>query len=108
MKIEARHQATPFWNSAAEEFDSIYTGTGKNAWGRFLNRVFRKDIYQRFDWVMNKCGDLRGKTTCDIGCGPGHFVSEFAKRGAALSIGLDIAPKMLAPASQRVRSGGQQ
>jgi 2-polyprenyl-3-methyl-5-hydroxy-6-metoxy-1,4-benzoquinol methylase len=106
MKIEARHQATPFWNSAAEEFDSIYTGTGKNAWSRFLDRVFRKDIYQRFDWVMDKCGDLRGKTACDIGCGPGHFVSEFAKRGAVLSIGLDIAPNMLALASNRVAREG--
>src|SRR5260370_12642480 len=95
-------RATTFWNSAAEEFDSIYTGAHKKGWGRFLDRVFRKDIYRRFDWVMDKCGDLRGKTACGIGCGPGHFVSEFAKRGAALSIGLDIAPNMLALASNRV------
>ena len=106
MKLEGLHQATRFWNSAAEEFDSIYTGADKNACGRFLDRVFRKDIYQRFDWVMEKCGDLRGKTTCDIGCGPGHFVSEFAKRGAAHSIGLDIAPNMLALASNRVAREG--
>jgi 2-polyprenyl-3-methyl-5-hydroxy-6-metoxy-1,4-benzoquinol methylase len=99
-------RATTFWNTAAEEFDSIYTGVDKNTWRRFLDRVFRKDIYQRFDWVMDKCGDLRGKTACDIGCGPGHFVSEFAKRDAALSIGLDIAPNMLALASNRVAREG--
>ena len=95
MKFEAGSQATKFWDSAAEEFDSIYTGVDKNTWGRFLDRVFRKDIYQRFDWVMDKCGDLCGKTACDIGCGPGHFVTEFAKRGAALSIGLDLAEDLL-------------
>jgi len=106
MTFEALQQAAAFWNSAAEDFDSIYTGANKNAWWRFLDRVFRKDIYQRHDWVMDRCEDLRGKTVCDIGCGPGHFMTEFARRGAAVSLGLDIAPNMLALARSRVLREG--
>ena len=102
MNLTGTQTAAHFWNSAAEEFDSIYTGAHKNAWQRLLDRVFRKDIYERFDWVMERCGDLSGKTVCDVGCGPGHFVSEFAQRGAALTVGLDIAPNMLELAKTRI------
>ena len=56
----------------AQDFDAIYTGQGKSGFSRTLDRVFRKDIYQRFDWVMEKTGDVRGKSICDIGCGSGR------------------------------------
>lgn len=84
-----------FWDKTAAEFDSIYSGANTNWFGRFLNRYFRWDIYERFDWAMRACGDVRGKTICDIGCGPGRFVAELAKRGAYRVTGLDIAPRML-------------
>jgi len=82
MKQESTAQVARFWNGVAQEFDAIYTGTGKSWFSRYLDRFFRKDVYQRFDWVMRKCGDVRGKTICDVGCGPGHYATEFARRGA--------------------------
>ena len=84
-----------FWNTTAVEFDSIYTGDGKRALGRLLDRRFRRDIYQRFDWVMERAGDVRGKTVCDFGCGSGRFVGALAARGAAHVTGVDIAPEMV-------------
>ena len=66
MKQDNMPQVTRFWNDIAEEFDAIYTGR-KSFIGRMLDRWLRKDIYQRFDWVMEKSGDVRGKTICDIG-----------------------------------------
>jgi 2-polyprenyl-3-methyl-5-hydroxy-6-metoxy-1,4-benzoquinol methylase len=95
MKQDNMPQVARFWNTIAEEFDSIYTGANKSGASRFLDRFFRQDIYQRFDWVMEKSGDVRGKTICDIGCGSGRFVTEFAKRGAAHVTGVDVAPDML-------------
>lgn len=87
-------QVARFWNDIAQEFDAIYTGH-KSPIGRALDRFFRKDIYQRFDWVMERCGDVRGLRICDIGCGSGRFVAEFARRGAARVMGVDVAPEML-------------
>ena len=96
-----------FWNASGQGFRlHLYRREQERLCGRFLDRVLRKDVYQRFDWVMDQCGDLAGKTACDIGCGPGHFVSEFAQRGAALCMGLDIAPNMLALASDRALHAG--
>ena len=44
--------------------------------------------------ILNLLGDLRGKSLIDIGCGPGVYSVEFAKRGADV-LGVDISQKML-------------
>ncbi len=106
MTRDTMPQVARFWNDFAWEFDSIYTGADKNAFRRAMDRWFRKDIYQRFDWVMRKCGDVRGQTICDIGCGSGRFVTEFAQRGAAHVTGVDVAPTMLRLARDLVEQDG--
>lgn len=105
MKQDNMPQVTQFWNDIAEEFDAIYTGR-KSFIGRVLDKWLRKDIYQRFDWVMEKSGDVRGKTICDIGCGSGRFVTEFGKRHAAHITGVDVAPDMLKLAQRLVTQDG--
>jgi SAM-dependent methyltransferase len=83
-----------YWNRSAEAFDSIYTGR-KSPVARTLDQVLRRDMYQRFEWVMARAGDVRGRSVCDIGCGSGRYVAEFARRGAARAVGVDVAPEML-------------
>lgn len=95
-------KVTKFWDDIAQDFDAIYTGQDKSPLARAMDRFFRKDIYQRLDWVMRMSGDVRGKSICDIGCGSGRFVSEFAKRGARRVVGVDVAPNMLKLAADLV------
>ena len=99
-------QVARFWNSTAGEFDSIYTGAGKSSLERRLDRFFRRDIYERFDWVVERAGDVRGKTICDLGCGSGRFVTHLASRGAGHVTGVDIAPEMLKIAHDVARREG--
>jgi len=105
MKKDNMPQVARFWNDIAEEFDTIYTGR-KSSFARFLDQRLRKDIYQRFDWVMERCGDVRGRRICDIGCGSGRFVTEFAKRGAGHITGVDVAPEMLRLSKELVTADG--
>ena len=98
-------QVARFWNDIAHDFDAIYSGR-KGFVGRMLDQWLRKDIYQRFDWVMRKCGDVRGKRICDIGCGSGRFVTVFAKNGAARVVGVDVAPEMLKIAAELTAKDG--
>jgi SAM-dependent methyltransferase len=97
-----------FWNRAAAGFDAIYTGAGKSKFARALDCCFRRDIYQRFDWVMDRTGDVRNKSICDVGCGSGRFVDEFARRGAAHVTGIDVAPEMLRLAHGLVERAGRE
>ena len=98
-------QVARYWNDIAANFDAIYSGE-KSAFGRALDKWLRKDIYQRFDWVMQKSGDVRGKTVCDLGCGSGRFVAALAKKGAKTVTGVDIAPDMVKLATQLVEKEG--
>lgn len=93
-KQDEMPQVKQYWNDVAHQFDAIYTGD-KGLVARTLDRWLRRDIYQRFDWVMQQAGDVRGQRICDIGCGSGRFVAALAKRGAAHVTGIDIAPEML-------------
>jgi 2-polyprenyl-3-methyl-5-hydroxy-6-metoxy-1,4-benzoquinol methylase len=96
-----------YWNDIAQKFDAIYTGN-KGPIARGLDRWLRRDIYQRFDWVMREAGsspDLRGMTICDIGCGSGRFVTSLAKRGAQVT-GVDFAPEMLKLGAQLAEKHG--
>jgi SAM-dependent methyltransferase len=93
MAQDEARQVAQYWDRIAPEFDAIYTGK-KNPLARTLDRVLRRDMYQRFDWVMRKAGDVRNLTVCDIGCGSGRFVNALAQRGARVT-GLDFAPTML-------------
>jgi SAM-dependent methyltransferase len=98
---------TRFWNESADAFDTIYTGK-KSRLARWLDRIFRADMYGRMRWVFERSGDVSKKTVCDIGCGSGRFVVEFARKGASRVTGIDVAPKMLALAGELVASAGVQ
>ena|SRR5579872_4363164 len=97
-------QVARYWNDVAADFDTIYSGR-KSAFARAMDHWLRRDMYQRFDWVMRKTEDPRGKTICDLGCGSGRFVVALAKKGARVT-GVDIAPEMLKLASNLAQQEG--
>ena len=94
-QTDETQQIAKYWNDIANDFDAIYTGK-KGPIGARAGPWLRRDIYQRYEWVMRESGlpDLSGMTICDIGCGSGRFVAALAKRGAQVT-GLDFAPEML-------------
>src|SRR5258708_1288898 len=103
-KTDESRQIAQYWDAIAPDFDAIYTGK-KNFVSRSLDRLLRRDMYQRFDWVMRQAEQLRPATVCDIGCGSGRFVSSLAKKGAQVT-GVDFAPEMLKLAGQLVERDG--
>jgi 2-polyprenyl-3-methyl-5-hydroxy-6-metoxy-1,4-benzoquinol methylase len=103
-KMDETQQVAEYWNKIANKFDAIYTGN-KNPVSRAMDRWLRRDIYQRFDWVMSQAGDVRGQKICDIGCGSGRFVASLAKRGAQVT-GVDFAPEMLKLGAQLAEKEG--
>ena len=83
-----------YWNREADVFQRIYTHE-KSAAANFLDRVFRKDMYERYLFTLEHCEPVKGRTFLDVGCGNGLYSLELARRGAAHVTGLDIAEVMV-------------
>lgn len=96
-----------YWDRTASSFDAIYTGK-KPRWARVLDKSLRRDMYQRFDWVMKNSGDLNGKSVCDLGCGTGRYAIAYAQSGTRRVVGIDGAPSMIQQASSLIQQAGLQ
>lgn len=83
-----------FWNSEADAFQRIYTHR-KSSFANALDRVFRKDMYERFVFTIENCEPIRNRTFLDVGCGNGLYSLELARKGAAKVVGIDIAEVMI-------------
>jgi len=106
MTHDETRQVAEYWNRIASDFDAIYTGE-KNQIARQLDRWLRRDMYQRFAWVMQQAEDMGPRTVCDVGCGSGRFVTALAQRGARVT-GLDFAPEMLRLARELAKKAAWQ
>ncbi|MFA6468665.1 MAG: class I SAM-dependent methyltransferase [Bacteroidota bacterium] len=94
-----------YWNRTVSDFDSIYSQE-KSFVGKLLDKIFRNDMYGRFDYTFRKSAPVVGKTFLDIGCGTGRYAIEFARQGASKVVGLDIAEKMIEVCKDRSQKEG--
>jgi SAM-dependent methyltransferase len=83
-----------FWNNEADSFQRIYTHK-KSPLSNVLDKVFRKDMYQRFEFTIENCEPVANRNFLDVGCGNGLYSLELARRGAAKVVGIDIAEVMV-------------
>lgn len=94
-----------FFHEYAGDFNAIYSNrTGLV--NSVLNNVFRKSMRLRFEKSLEGSFPIEGKTVLDIGCGPGHYAINLAKRGASHVVGIDFAEGMLEIAAQHAEKAG--
>lgn len=93
-----------YFRDHAQQFDRIYEGKG--ALLRWLDRRFRSSIFLRYALTFEHAGDVTGKTVLDIGCGSGRYAVDFASRGAARVLGVDLSDEMIALARAEAERHG--
>ena len=98
-------QVRNYFDRIAIDFDSIYS-CEKGVLRNVLDAVFRKTMRQRCHLTFQKSGDVRGKHILDVGCGPGQYCLEFAKRGAAKVVGIDFSKNMVQLAENYAKQYG--
>ena len=76
-----------FWNSEADAFQRIYTHR-KSRFANTLDRVFRKDMYERYEFTIAHCEPIKGRNFLDVGCGNGLYSLELARKGAGKVTGM--------------------
>ena len=93
-----------YFDSHAQQFDAIYR-TEKGLSQKLVDHFFHQVIHRRFQLTLEWCGPVEGKKVLDIGCGPGQYAIELARRGAEV-VGLDFAPSMTDLARQEAAAVG--
>lgn len=82
-----------YFQRRAHQFDSLYSEERKSL--HFLNRIFRRPLYERVQRTVEAFQDLRDFTVLDLGCGSGRNSVVFAKSGARRVVGIDFSTNMI-------------
>ncbi len=89
-----------YFTGAAVSFDSLYAEEEANAFTRFMNRQFRRDIYERFLLSVNHVQKFNLDSVLDVGCGSGRYDVALAELGVKRILGLDVSEGMIALAKR--------
>lgn len=94
LNLSETEMVKSYFHKIAHDFDAIYTGE-KSTLLVILDRILRRDMYQRYELTLAECFPVEGKKILDIGCGAGRFCIPLAKNGAEKVVGIDFAPNMI-------------
>jgi ubiquinone/menaquinone biosynthesis C-methylase UbiE len=84
-----------YFTRSAPSFDSLYDAENASAATRWLNRTFRRDIYERFRLSLDHVWNYRLQTILDVGCGSGRYEMGLASLGVGKIVGVDVSPGMI-------------
>jgi SAM-dependent methyltransferase len=101
------HRTADFFHRYARDFNAIY-GNRNTVVNTIVNSVFRRSMRLRYDMTLEHCVPILRRSVLDIGCGPGHYGIELAKRGASEVLGIDFADGMLDIARQAAHDASVQ
>ncbi len=105
MKQSELRQQEIYWDGEVAGLDSVYSRQ-KSRLGVILDSVFRRDMFERFEFAMERAEPIQGRTFLDLGCGTGRYSIELARRGARAVVGLDIAENMIEACREVARREG--
>ena len=93
-----------YFNREAERFDAIYDKE-KPLHQQMGDAIFRRVILERYSLVVNAVGAPDARVL-DVGCGPGRYGIELARRGAARCVGVDVSEDMIGIARREAVQAG--
>jgi SAM-dependent methyltransferase len=80
---------------SAVAFDSLYAQEEMNPFRRWVNSVFRRDIYERYLRTMDHVRRYGSRTALDVGCGSGPYELGLAEAGVGRVVGVDFSEAMI-------------
>jgi 2-polyprenyl-3-methyl-5-hydroxy-6-metoxy-1,4-benzoquinol methylase len=101
----SNERTSQFFDRYAQDFSAIY-GNKNTLVNSVVNQVFRRSMRLRYEKTIAGCFPIEGKTVLDIGCGPGHYSVELARRGAAKVHGVDFAEGMIDLSKRHAKDAG--
>ncbi len=91
-----------YFDRAAKAFDFLYQENEMSPFYRFINRKFRRDIYERFKLSVNHIIQYKAKSALDVGCGSGRYILPLIQCGVKRIEGIDASSEMIGLARKSV------
>lgn len=102
--VSQDHQrAAAYFDRKAELFDSLYSLDKTTPFMRFMNKHFRRDIYERYLLTVNHVKAVKAQSVLDVGVGSGRYATGYAEAGVKRVVGVDISSSMLDLAREHVK-----
>jgi len=93
-----------YFTRSAGDFDSLYSEEKVGPFMRFLNRHFRRDIYERYLLSLEHACRYNWEAILDVGCGSGRYELGLAELpNTKRMVGVDFSPQMIALALENTR-----
>ena len=103
MEVEHR-KAAEYFDRSGRLFDQLYSEQETGAIMRWVNRVFRRDIYIRYLMTLDHISAERAKTVLDVGVGGAKYAEGYAQCGVESVTGVDISRTMLDFAEDHIKT----
>ncbi len=84
-----------YFTRSAVPFDSLYGEERMNPAWRWVNRTFRRDIYERYVRTIEHARRYGLGSALDVGCGSGRYATGLAEAGVKRIVGVDFSPSMI-------------
>lgn len=101
MGVGGAIKVKQYFERSYELFNTIYTGE-KSAFGRWLDRLLRPDMEQRFVLTLKEIQAADPVSVLDVGVGPGQYLKAYAELEVPDIVGLDFSAPMLELAKKMV------
>lgn len=102
-------RAGNYFDRSAELFDSLYSLEEANRFTRWMNRRFRRDIYERYLMTIEHIRSVQAVSVLDVGIGSARYAQGYLEAGVKRVVGVDISQSMLRLAREHVaRFRGQE
>ncbi len=95
MQAEEHKQAEGYFDRSGELFDSLYSFEKQSAFMRTINKLFRRDIYQRYLLTIEHVKAVKAASVLDVGIGGARYASGYLAAGVKRVVGIDISKTML-------------
>ncbi|MGH8005372.1 MAG: class I SAM-dependent methyltransferase [Limisphaerales bacterium] len=103
--METSEKVRGYFTRSAADFDSLYSEENVAPFMRFLNRRFRRDIYERYLLSLDHVRQYRLGSILDVGCGSGRYVLGLAElTNVKRIVGIDFSHSMIELALENARS----
>ena len=89
-----------YFTRSAVPFDALYGEEEMSPFWRWVNKRFRRDIYERYLRTIEHARRHRLTSALDVGCGSGRYAVGLVEAGVTRVVGVDFSPSMIELAEQ--------